>query len=172
MDAQNGWLYFLASPENATQRYLYRVRRSTATGKEERLTPASVPGMHSYNISPRGEFAIHVYSTFNRVPVTDVVRLPQHAVARTLIDNREVQDRLAQLKQTPSEFFKVDIGEGVQLDGWMMKPHDFDPQKALSGAVSCLRRAVGTDRDGSLGRPESPVAPDAGAAGLPRDERR
>ena len=34
-----------------------------------------------------------------------------------------------QLKQTPSEFFKVDIGEGVQLDGWMMKPHDFDPQK-------------------------------------------
>ena len=128
VDAQNGWVYFLASPENATQRYLYRVRID-GTGKEERLTPASVPGVHSYNISPRGEFAIHVYSTFNKVPVTDVVRLPQHAVARTLIDNRQVQDRLAQLKQTPSEFFKVDIGEGVQLDGWMIKPHDFDPQK-------------------------------------------
>jgi dipeptidyl-peptidase 4 len=128
VDAQNGWLYFLASPENATQRYLYRVRID-GTGKEERLTPASVPGVHSYNISPRGEFAIHVYSTFNKVPVTDVVRLPQHAVARTLIDNRQVQDRLAQLKQTPTEFFKVDIGEGVQLDGWMIKPHDFDPQK-------------------------------------------
>jgi dipeptidyl-peptidase 4 len=130
VDAQNGWLYFLASPENATQRYLYRVRiDGGVTGKEERLTPASVPGVHSYNISPRGEFAIHVYSTFNKVPVTDVVRLPQHAVARTLIDNRPVQDRLAQLKQTPAEFFKVDIGEGVQLDGWMIKPHDFDPQK-------------------------------------------
>ncbi|HKP82861.1 MAG TPA: prolyl oligopeptidase family serine peptidase, partial [Pyrinomonadaceae bacterium] len=130
VDAQNGWLYYLASPENATQRYLYRVRiDGGANGKEERLTPASVPGVHSYNISPRGEFAIHVYSTFNRVPVTDVVRLPQHAVARTLIDNKQVQDRLAQLKQTSTEFFKVDIGEGVQLDGWMIKPHDFDPQK-------------------------------------------
>jgi dipeptidyl-peptidase-4 len=57
------------------------------------------------------------------------VRLPQHEVARTLIDNKQVQDRLAQLKQTPSEFFKVDIGDGVQLDGWIMKPPDFDPSK-------------------------------------------
>ena len=128
VDAQNGWVYFLASPENATQRYLYRVRVEGG-GKEERLTPATVPGVHTYNISPRGEFAIHLYSSFNKVPVTEVVRLPQHTVARTLIDNREVQDRFAKLKQTPSEFFKVDIGEGVQLDGWMIKPHDFDPQK-------------------------------------------
>jgi dipeptidyl-peptidase-4 len=128
VDAQNGWMYFIASPENATQRYVYRVRLD-GTGKEERLTPANVAGTHGYNISPRGDFAIHDYSTFNRVPVTDVVRLPQHAVARTLIDNKQVQDRLAQLKQTPSEFFKVDIGDGVQLDGWMMKPPDFDPQK-------------------------------------------
>ena len=128
VDAQNGWVYFLASPENATQRYLYRVRIDGA-GKEERLTPASVPGVHSYNISPRGEFAIHVYSSFNKVPVTEVVSLPQHTVARTMIDNKEVQERLAKLKQTSSEFFKVDIGEGVQLDGWMIKPPDFDPQK-------------------------------------------
>jgi dipeptidyl-peptidase 4 len=128
VDTVNGYVYFLASPENATQRYLYRVRVDGA-GKEERLTPASAPGIHSYNISPRGEFAIHFYSTFNTVPVTDVVRLPQHTVARTMIDNREVQERIAKLKQTPSEFFQVDIGEGVKLDGWMMKPHDFDPQK-------------------------------------------
>jgi dipeptidyl-peptidase-4 len=40
-----------------------------------------------------------------------------------------VQERLAKLKPTPFEFFKVDIGEGVQLDGWMIKPPDFDPKK-------------------------------------------
>src|ERR1051325_10289608 len=130
VDPQNGWMYFLASPENATQRYLYRIRIDGPSDvAKERLTPASVPGVHSYNISPRGEFAIHVYSSFNKVPVTEVVRLPQHTVARTLIDNKDVQDRLAQLKQTPSEFFRVDIGDGVQLDGWMIKPPDFDPQK-------------------------------------------
>ena len=128
VDAQNGWVYFLASPENATQRYLYRVRVEGGD-TEERLTPASVPGTHGYNISPRGDVAIHLYSSFNKVPVTDVIRLPKHAVVRTLIDNHEVQERLAKLKQTPSEFFKVDISGGVQLDGWMMKPPDFDPRK-------------------------------------------
>ncbi len=132
VDAQNGWVYFLASPQNATQRYLYRVRidgNGKEGGNEERLTPASATGIHSYNVSPRGDFAIHFYSTFNTVPVTEVVRLPQHEVARTLIDNKAVQERLAKLKPTATEFFKVDIGEGVQLDGWMIKPPDFDPQK-------------------------------------------
>ena len=128
VDAQNGWMFFIASPENATKRYLYRVRLD-GSGKEERLTPASAHGTHAYNISPRGDFAIHDYSTFDRVPVTDVVRLPQHTVARTLIDNKQVQDRLARLKRTTSEFFKVDIGDGVLLDGWMIKPADFDSQK-------------------------------------------
>jgi dipeptidyl-peptidase-4 len=48
---------------------------------------------------------------------------------RTLIDNKELRERLAKLKQGPREFFRVDIGEGVQLDGWMIKPPDFDPNK-------------------------------------------
>jgi len=127
VDSKNGWIYFLASPDNATQRYLYRVRIDG--GKEERLSPASATGTHGYQISPRGDVAIHTFSTFNHVPVTDVVRLPQHSSVRTLIDNQETQDRLAKLKPTATEFFKVDIGDGVQLDGWMIKPPDFDNQK-------------------------------------------
>jgi dipeptidyl-peptidase-4 len=128
VDAQNGWVYFEASPENATQRYLYRVRVEGGDTME-RVTPARAAGSHSYNISPRGDYAIHVYSTFDTVPVTDVVRLPRHEVVRTLIDNHAVQERLARLKRTTSEFFKVDIGGGVMLDGWMIKPPDFDSQK-------------------------------------------
>jgi dipeptidyl-peptidase-4 len=128
VDVQNGFVYFIASPENATQRYLYRVPID-GSGKEQRLTPSNVPGSHSYNISPRGDFAIHFYSSFNRVAITEVVKLPDHSIARTLIDNRAVQDRIAKLKPTPVEFFKVDVGDGVQLDGWMIKPSDFDPQK-------------------------------------------
>jgi len=128
VDQKAGWMYFIASPENATQRYLYRVRVD-GTGKEERLTPASLAGTNGYNISPRGDVAIHIYTTFNRVPATDIVKLPQHSAVRSLIDNKEVQDRLAKLKPSASEFFKVDIGEGVQLDGWMIKPPDFDAQK-------------------------------------------
>ena len=128
VDAKNGWIYFLASPDNATQRYLYRTRLD-GKGKEERLTPATSAGVNGYDISPRGDVAIHFYSNFNRVPRTSIVRLPDHSQIRSLIDNQSVQDRLAKLKQTPTEFFKVDIGEGVQLDGWMIKPPDFDSHK-------------------------------------------
>src|ERR1043166_6805944 len=128
VDARNGFIYFIASPDNATQRYLYRVRID-GSGKQERLTPQTNPGTNGYNISPRGDVAIHSYSTFNHVSVTDVVRLPQHTLVRTLIDNHEVQDRLGKVKPSTTEFFKVDIGEGVQLHGWMIKPPDFDSQK-------------------------------------------
>jgi dipeptidyl-peptidase-4 len=73
--------------------------------------------------------ALHTFSTFNKVPATDIVRLPSHETIRTLIDNHSVQDHLSKLKQVSTEFFRVDIGDGVQLDGWMIKPPDFDPQK-------------------------------------------
>lgn len=128
VDPANGFVYFEASPANAGQRYLFR-ERLDGNGKPEQLTPANDAGSHGYNISPRGDVAIHTFSTFTRVPVTNIVRLPQHTAVRTLIDNHEVQERLVKLQQTPSEFFKVDIGDGVQLDGWMIKPPDFDPHK-------------------------------------------
>ncbi len=128
VDTANHWIYFEASPANATQRYLYRAPLA-GLSKMERLTPASLAGSHSYNISPRNDLAIHVSSSFMKVPKTDIVRLPGHEAVRSLIDNQAVQDRMSRLKPTPFEFFKVDIGDGVQLDGWMIKPPDFDPQK-------------------------------------------
>ena len=128
VDSVNGWIYYQASPDNATQRYLFRARLD-GSAPPERLTPNTIAGTHGYNISPRGDVAIHTYSSITRVPVTDVVRLPQHSVVRTLIDNRELQERVSKLKPTPAEFFRVNIGEGVELDGWMIKPPDFDPTK-------------------------------------------
>lgn len=128
VDVPNGWLYFSASPENPTQKYLFRARLDGG-GKAERLSPASQPGTHHYNISPRGDLAIHTYSTGAKVPATGVVRLPRHTSLRTMIDNKELQERLAKLKPVAQEFFRVNIGEGVELDGWMLKPPGFDPQK-------------------------------------------
>jgi len=128
VDETGGWLYLDASPENATQRYLYRVRLD-GNGKAEKLSPAIQPGRHGYIVAPRGDLAIHTYSTFTKVSVTDIVRLPAHSSVRMLIDNAELQARLGKLKACPSEFFRVDIGDGVQLDGWMIKPPDFDPKK-------------------------------------------
>ncbi|HMY74687.1 MAG TPA: prolyl oligopeptidase family serine peptidase, partial [Blastocatellia bacterium] len=128
VDVPNGWIYFSASPENATQKYLFRTRID-GSGKAERLSPASQPGTHNYTISPRGNLAIHTYSATTKAPVTDVVRFPQHAVVRTMFDNKELAERLAKLKPVTHEFFRVKIEDGVELDGWMMKPPGFDATK-------------------------------------------
>lgn len=127
IDEKTGWIYFIASPDNPTQRYLYRVR--LRGGKSERLTPKDQPGVHSYQISPDTKWAFHTYSNFDTPPVISLVSLPDHKVARTLANNDALREKVGQIKHQPVEFFRVDIGEGVQLDAWCIKPPDFDPAK-------------------------------------------
>ncbi|MGA8144687.1 MAG: S9 family peptidase [Candidatus Acidiferrales bacterium] len=128
VDEKNGWLYFIASPENATQRCLYRTRLD-GTGDAERVSPSNVPGTHSYDISPDARWAFHTYSRADLTPVTDLVSLPGHRAARVLEDNAALRTNSATLTATPVEFFKEDIGEGTTLDAWMIKPPHFNPAK-------------------------------------------
>jgi dipeptidyl-peptidase 4 len=127
IDTNGGWLYFYASPEHATQMFLWRIRLTG--GQPERLTPASARGTHDYDIGPHARFAIHTASSWGTPPTIDLVRLPSHDVARVLVDNQALKARLATLKQQPVEFTQVDIGNGVKLDAWVMRPVDFDSTK-------------------------------------------
>ncbi|HTS37354.1 MAG TPA: S9 family peptidase [Candidatus Solibacter sp.] len=128
VDPGEEWLYFIASPENATQRYLYRVRVDGKT-TPERLTPASQPGTHSYKVSPDLHWAFHTFSTFDTPPITDLVRLPDHRVLQTVEDNAKLRSAVKDLVSAPTEFVRIDIGEGVTLDGWLIKPKNFLPSR-------------------------------------------
>jgi len=130
MNEKEGWLYFTASPQNATQRYLYR-NRLDGSGTPERLTPASAPGTHEYDVSPDGLWAFHTYSTADTPPRVDLIRLPTHgSPMRTLVDNAELRAKVEPIvAATPKEFFKVDIGDGVSLDGFLIRPKNFDATK-------------------------------------------
>ena len=128
VDPAHNWLYIIASPTNATQRYLYRVSL-TAPEAPVRVTPKNAPGTHSYSVSPSGEWALHTYSTFDSPPVTDIVELPDHRAARTLVTNDALRAAVASRVQPPAEFFKVPVSDGATLDGWMIRPRDFDPNK-------------------------------------------
>ena len=119
------WLYYIASPENPTQRYLFRVRLN-GTGNPERLSPAGQAGSHSYNLSPNRRWAFHTYSRFGTPPVTTLVELPDHDAVRPLVANEALTGRVAVLDRGTHEFFSVDVGDGVDLNGWIMKPRGFD----------------------------------------------
>ena len=124
VDEQGGWLYFMASPDDATQSYLYRTRldgRSPA----ERVTPAGQPGNHRYDISPDGRWALHTWSRFGVPPITELIRMRGHQPVRSMVDNEELKATVAALDRGESEFFTVNVN-GVDLDGWMMRPPNFE----------------------------------------------
>lgn len=128
IDSDNGYVYFIASPDNPTQRYLYRTRLN-GSGKPQRLSPEDQPGDHSYQVAPGGKFAIHRYSTANTPPVIDLIALPSHKSLRTLADNEKFISNLHQLDKNPIEFFNITTETGVSMDGYMLRPTGFDESR-------------------------------------------
>ncbi len=128
IDEEGGWLHYIASPDDATQRYLYRIALD-GDGEAQRLTPADQPGTHAYQVSPGARWAIHTWSAAGRPPVIDLVSLPEHRSVRVLVDNAALAEWHGQLARGTFEFFRVEVEPGVPLDGWCMKPPDFDPAR-------------------------------------------
>jgi dipeptidyl-peptidase-4 len=127
LDAKGGSLYFIASPDNATQRYLYHV--GLDGGKVLRLSPANQPGTHSYDISEDAKWAVHTYSSMTTPPVIQLVSLPEHKTTRVLKSQKALSEKLAKLKLPKTEFLRVDIGNGITLDGWMMSAANLNTTK-------------------------------------------
>ena len=129
-------VYFIASPDSATDRYLFSV--DTETKKVRRITPDDQPGTHSYQVSPRGDFAIHQWSDADTPTKTELVSLPDHATIRSLEDNAKLAESIAALDRSDTEFLRIDIGD-VQLDAMCMKPANLDPEQKIPADRLCLR---------------------------------
>ncbi len=128
VDEDGGWVYFLASPDNATQQYLYRVNLD-GEPNEERLTPMNQPGTHSYNLAPDSKYAFHTYSSFGKPPVIDLVSLPAHDSEKVMVANEKLHQAVAALDRGKQELFITDVPHGSSHDSFMMYPPDFDENK-------------------------------------------
>ena len=125
VDTLGKWVYYTASPDDPTQRYLYRVSYGKR-GVPVRVTPANEPGTHAYNLSPSGRYAVHTYSRFGLPPTVTLITLPDNRALRTLMDNAALKAKVAGLRLGTTEFRQVDIGEGIKLNAWLIKPPNFD----------------------------------------------
>lgn len=128
VDEGSGCVYFIASPEDPTQRHLFRAPLD-GSGAIEQISPAHRQGTHSYHLSPDGTHAFHTVSTFAQPPTTTLVKLAKHETIRKLTENTTLRGRLSGLKSCRSEFTRLDIGSGVELDSWCILPADFDPTR-------------------------------------------
>ena len=128
IDEAGGWYYFYASPDNGTQKHLYRVPLD-GSGKQERITPEDQPGTHSYDFSPNAQWAFHTHSRLDAPPRVELVELPGHRVVRVLEDNSQLRAKMKEVLAHPTEFLQLDIGNGVSMDAWLIKPKEFDESK-------------------------------------------
>jgi dipeptidyl-peptidase-4 len=127
IDPEGGYVYYIASPENFTQRYLYRSRLD-GSGEAEKVSPSSMLGQHTYQISGDARYAIHSFENSTTPRRISLINLTTHTEIKLLEDNAGLKSRIDGLKLRNKEFFKVDLGD-VVLDAWMIKPKSFDVQK-------------------------------------------
>ena len=154
VDESDGWLYFIASPENVTQRYLYRSRLD-GSGPVDRVTPAEFEGTNSYQVSEDSRWAIHRHSRFMIPPVYRLVSLPDHETQHVLEDNAALAAKVADLALGQLDFYNVEAQDGLRLDGYMLRPPGFDPGRQYpiinfvygEPAVQTVRDAWGGSRN-------------------------
>jgi dipeptidyl-peptidase-4 len=125
-DDKNAFVYFLASPDNATQKYLYRTKLN-GSGKMELLSSPSLKGTHDYNFSTNGKYASHSFSNHYTKPSREMIYVESQ---KPINEKEGIAAKLPQLQEkTTTEFFKITTKDGVEMDGWMAKPKNFDANK-------------------------------------------
>ncbi|WP_192348110.1 DPP IV N-terminal domain-containing protein [Algoriphagus sp. Y33] len=121
-------IYFIASPDNATQRYLYAIDLA-GKGKLRRVTPETFEGVNTYDIAPNGQIAVHNHQSTAIPLTTRLISLPKHETIKSLVENKVYKQKLASLKTPDIKFTTVTTSEGVTMDVRVIYPIDFDESK-------------------------------------------
>jgi dipeptidyl-peptidase-4 len=121
-------LYFIASPTNSTQRYLYKTDLK-GKGHVKRVTPTSYEGVNNYSFAPNGKYAKHIHQSTSKPRTAHLVELPSHQIIKSLAENKTYKAKLSALDLPEVKFTKVTTEEGVEIDVRMVFPINFDETK-------------------------------------------
>ena len=126
INSKEGYVYYLASPDNATQKYLYKSKLN-GKGKNKLLSPESLKGTHDYSFSSNGSYALHSFTNHYTPSSKEFITV---ANQKALSEEESILNNIEKLEKKPSiEFFTITTADNVEMDGWMVKPTNFDPSK-------------------------------------------
>lgn len=153
IDEKNNAVYFTASPNNATQLYLYRVKLDgKPSGKKgidaELVSDAALQGYHEYNISPTARIAMHSFSNHNTAPVKEWISLPENKPLNT---SKTIAGSIKTDKDIDVEYIKITTEDNILLDAWINKPKNFDPKKKYPVVLYVYGEPAATTTDDIYG---------------------
>lgn len=122
VDEKSGVIYFRSTESLPVDRYICSV--SVDGKKRSLITPQK--GTHRAEFSSNYQFFIHTFSDINTPPIVSVNRASGKEI-RVIQDNRRLKEQLEQYSLASPEFFSFRTSGGVELNGWILKPADFDP---------------------------------------------
>ena len=125
-DEKGKTFYYASNEGSPLEQYVYAV---DAKGKKTLLTKQK--GTNSAEFSKGCKYFINVFSDIN-TPYVTTLRDSKGTVVRVLEDNQKIIDAYAKLNIGKPELFSFKTSEGVELNGWMVKPADFNPAKQYS----------------------------------------
>ena len=122
-DSKKNEFYYSSNEGSPLREYIYKVN---AKGKKTKLTAKD--GSNKAVFSNGMKYFINTYSSIN-TPHVVTTNDNKGNVIKTLIDNSDLKQRLTKFDMPTKEFFTFTTSDGVQLNGWMIKPADFDASK-------------------------------------------
>lgn len=124
INEQKGLIYYSSSETSPLNRELYSIRLD---GSEKTIISAN-EGTNSARFSPNFKYYTNTYSNANTPPQINVYKT-NGDVLRTITNNNLLKDKAAEYHFSKKEFFEFKTSEDVELNGWMIKPADFDSTK-------------------------------------------
>lgn len=125
IDEKAKMIYFTSTEDSPLQRQLYKIKFN-GKGKEKLSTRK---GTHAPNFSKDFKYYLDYYSAADTPPAVSLHEAKSGKQLKVLEDNQAFNERLKEYKINPKEFFTFTTSEGVELNGWMIKPLDFDKSK-------------------------------------------
>lgn len=122
-DEATGDVYYAANKNGVAEQQVYVAR---ANGKTECISDKA--GTNSAIFSSNFKYYINIWSDMNN-PNVYTLNDNKGKLLKTLVDNKDLKDKMSQYVLGPREMFSFTTSEGVKLYGWMVKPADFDSQK-------------------------------------------
>ena len=122
-DKKKNEFYYSSNEGSPLRDNVYKVN---ATGKKSRLT--SGEGTNSAVFSSTMKYFINTFSNIN-TPHIVTTNNNSGKVIKTLVDNHGLKEKLTKFDMPSKEFFTFTTTDGTQLNGWMIKPANFDANK-------------------------------------------